>query len=111
MDLCAGPHLPNTGRIKAFKLTSIAGAYWRGSEKNKMLQRIYGTAFTSRRTWRPPELEASQSSAITTKADATWTSSASTKRARVSVLPRQGRMRNWNAIIDYWRAKHLSAWL
>ncbi|NLG24337.1 MAG: threonine--tRNA ligase, partial [Clostridiales bacterium] len=44
-DLCAGPHLPSTGRVKAFKLTSIAGAYWRGSEKNKMLQRIYGTAF------------------------------------------------------------------
>ena len=47
-DLCAGPHLPSTGRIKAFKLMSIAGAYWRGSEKNKMLQRIYGTAFTSK---------------------------------------------------------------
>ena len=47
-DLCAGPHLPSTGRIKAFKLMSIAGAYWRGNEKNKMLQRIYGTAFTSR---------------------------------------------------------------
>ncbi|MDD6884539.1 MAG: threonine--tRNA ligase [Eubacteriales bacterium] len=44
-DLCAGPHLPSVGKIKAFKLTSIAGAYWRGSEKNKMLQRIYGTAF------------------------------------------------------------------
>jgi threonyl-tRNA synthetase len=44
-DLCAGPHLPSTGRVKAFKLMSIAGAYWRGSEKNKMLQRIYGTAF------------------------------------------------------------------
>ena len=48
VDLCAGPHLPNTGRIKAFKLTSIAGAYWRGNEKNRMLQRIYGTAFTSK---------------------------------------------------------------
>ena len=47
-DLCAGPHLPSTGRIKAVKLMSIAGAYWRGSEKNKMLQRIYGTAFTNR---------------------------------------------------------------
>ena len=47
-DLCAGPHLPSTGKIKAVKLTSIAGAYWRGSEKNKMLQRIYGTAFTSK---------------------------------------------------------------
>lgn len=44
-DLCAGPHLPSTGRIKAFKLTSTAGAYWRGDEKNKMLKRIYGTAF------------------------------------------------------------------
>ena len=47
-DLCAGPHCPTTGRVKAFKLQSIAGAYWRGSEKNKMLQRIYGTAFPSK---------------------------------------------------------------
>ena len=45
IDLCRGPHLPSTGRIKAFKLTMLAGAYWRGSEKNKMLTRIYGTAF------------------------------------------------------------------
>ena len=45
MDLCRGPHLPSTGKIKAFKLTSITGAYWRGNEKNKMLTRIYGTAF------------------------------------------------------------------
>lgn len=45
VDLCRGPHLPSTGRIKAFKLTSLTGAYWRGSENNKMLTRIYGTAF------------------------------------------------------------------
>lgn len=44
-DLCRGPHLPSTGRIKAFKLLNVAGAYWRGDSKNKMLQRIYGTAF------------------------------------------------------------------
>ncbi|MCI3919613.1 threonine--tRNA ligase [Paenibacillus sp. TRM 82003] len=44
-DLCRGPHLPSTGRVKAFKLLSVAGAYWRGDAKNKMLQRIYGTAF------------------------------------------------------------------
>lgn len=44
-DLCRGPHLPSTGRIKAFKLLSVAGAYWRGDSNNKMLQRIYGTAF------------------------------------------------------------------
>ena len=46
VDLCAGPHLMTTKMVKAFKLTSIAGAYWRGNEKNKMLTRIYGTAFT-----------------------------------------------------------------
>ena len=45
VDLCAGPHVVSTGKVKAFKLQSIAGAYWRGDEKNKMLQRIYGTAF------------------------------------------------------------------
>ena len=44
-DLCAGPHLENTGELKAYKLTQVAGAYWRGNEKNKMLQRIYGTSF------------------------------------------------------------------
>jgi threonyl-tRNA synthetase len=45
VDLCRGPHLPSTGRIAAFKLLNVAGAYWRGDERNRMLQRIYGTAF------------------------------------------------------------------
>ncbi|MCL0083815.1 threonine--tRNA ligase, partial [Thermodesulfovibrionales bacterium] len=49
VDLCRGPHLPKTGRVKAFKLLSIAGAYWRGDEKNRMLQRIYGTAFDDKK--------------------------------------------------------------
>lgn len=48
VDLCAGPHLMNTNCIKAFKLTSVAGAYWRGNEKNKMLTRLYGTAFSKK---------------------------------------------------------------
>ncbi|MDI6600837.1 MAG: threonine--tRNA ligase [Thermoanaerobacteraceae bacterium] len=48
-DLCAGPHIPSTGMVKAFKLLSVAGAYWRGDEHNKMLQRIYGTAFTKQK--------------------------------------------------------------
>ena len=52
-DLCAGPHLMTTGPVKAFKLTSIAGAYWRGDEHNKMLTRIYGTSFPQG----PPILE------------------------------------------------------
>lgn len=48
IDLCAGPHVTYTSAVKAFKLTSIAGAYWRGNEKNKMLTRIYGTAFANK---------------------------------------------------------------
>ena len=48
VDLCAGPHAPSTSKVKAFKLLQVAGAYWRGSEKNKMLQRIYGTAFDTK---------------------------------------------------------------
>ncbi|KAB2839724.1 threonine--tRNA ligase, partial [bacterium] len=53
VDLCRGPHVESTGKIAAFKLLSVAGAYWRGDEKNKMLQRVYGTAFPEK-----PQLEA-----------------------------------------------------
>ena len=53
LDLCRGPHVPSTGYLKAYKLMTLAGAYWRGSEKNKMLQRIYATSFASKK-----ELEA-----------------------------------------------------
>ncbi|MDY6851930.1 MAG: threonine--tRNA ligase, partial [Thermodesulfobacteriota bacterium] len=49
VDLCRGPHIPSTGKVPAFKLLSVAGAYWRGDEKRQMLQRIYGTAFFSRK--------------------------------------------------------------
>ncbi len=49
VDLCRGPHVPNTSRLGKFKLTSVAGAYWRGDERNKMLQRIYGTAFATQK--------------------------------------------------------------
>jgi len=52
VDLCRGPHVPSTGKIGAFKLLSLAGAYWRGDERNKMLQRIYGTAFFDRKSLR-----------------------------------------------------------
>jgi len=47
VDLCRGPHIPSTGMVRAFKLLNVAGAYWRGDEKNKMLQRIYGTGFAT----------------------------------------------------------------
>jgi threonyl-tRNA synthetase len=49
-DLCRGPHVPSTGKLKAFKLTKVAGAYWRGDAKNEMLQRIYGVAFADKKT-------------------------------------------------------------
>lgn len=49
IDLCRGPHIDSTGQVSAFKLLSVAGAYWRGDEKNKMLQRIYGTSFTDKK--------------------------------------------------------------
>ncbi|MFT6286483.1 MAG: threonyl-tRNA synthetase [Halieaceae bacterium] len=49
MDLCRGPHVPSTGKLKAFKLTKVAGAYWRGDSNNKMLQRIYGTAWATKK--------------------------------------------------------------
>jgi len=49
IDLCRGPHVPNTGRLKAFKLTKVAGAYWRGDSNNEMLQRIYGTAWADKK--------------------------------------------------------------
>lgn len=49
-DLCRGPHVPNTGKLKAFKLTKVAGAYWRGDAKNEMLQRIYGTAWPDKKS-------------------------------------------------------------
>lgn len=49
IDLCRGPHVPDTGRVAAFKLTGVAGAYWRGDEKNRMLSRIYGTAFADQK--------------------------------------------------------------
>ncbi len=50
IDLCRGPHVPNTGKLKAFKLTKLAGAYWRGNSANEMLQRIYGTAWTDKKS-------------------------------------------------------------
>src|SRR5690554_7727693 len=49
LDLCRGPHVPSTGKLKAFKLTKVAGAYWRGDSKNEMLQRIYGTAWLNKK--------------------------------------------------------------
>lgn len=65
-DLCRGPHVPSTGKLKVFKLMKVAGAYWRGDSKNEMLQRIYGTAWATEKN-RTPTLKCSRKpkSAIT----------------------------------------------
>jgi threonyl-tRNA synthetase len=110
IDLCRGPHLPSTGKLGAFKLTSIAGAYWRGDESNAMLTRIYGTAWPSQK-----ELDAYLQRL---------------EMARQRDHRRIGRdldlfsfheegpgfpffhpkgMRLWNAMVDYWRAEHVRA--
>jgi threonyl-tRNA synthetase len=77
VDLCRGPHLPTTGMIRAFKLLNVAGAYWRGDERNKMLQRIYGTGFATQEALdehlRLLE-EAKTSSSSTTKRVRGWSS-------------------------------------
>ena len=69
-DFCRGPHIPSMGRIKAFKLLSVAGAYWKGDEKNASLQRIYGTSFFSKKelpsiftAWKKPKDATTASSA------------------------------------------------
>jgi threonyl-tRNA synthetase len=110
IDLCRGPHLPSTGKLGAFKLTSIAGAYWRGDESNAMLTRIYGTAWPSQK-----ELDAYLRRL---------------EMARQRDHRRIGRdldlfsfheegpgfpffhpkgMRLWNAMVDYWRDEHVRA--
>jgi threonyl-tRNA synthetase len=110
VDLCRGPHLPSTGKLGAFKLTSVAGAYWRGDEGNAMLTRIYGTAWPSQK-----ELDAYLQRL---------------EMARQRDHRRIGRdldlfsfheegpgfpffhpkgMRLWNAMVDFWRAEHVRA--
>ena len=94
-DLCRGPHVPSTGRLKHFKLMKVAGAYWRGDHRNEMLQRIYGTAWASKddlqkylhdarggREARPPQASA---------ANSTCSTSTNTRRAWCSGTRRAGR--------------------
>ena len=84
IDLCRGPHVPSTGKLSAFKLTKVAGAYWRGDSNNEMLQRIYGTAWTNKK-----ELKAyinrlaEAESATTAKLPRSWISSICRRRRRV----------------------------
>ena len=106
-DLCRGPHLPSTGRLKAFKLLNIAGAYWRGDENNKMLQRIYGTAFIKESELKDhlQKLEEAK------KRDHRKLG----KKLDLFSLHKEGPgfpffhpkgMVLWNNLIDFWRKKH-----
>src|SRR5262249_12844748 len=83
IDLCRGPHVPSTGKLKAFKLMKVAGAYWRGDSKNEMLQRIYGTAGLTRSRCTRPGLASRKPRSVTTDASAgSWTCSTPRKRRR-----------------------------
>ena len=94
VDLCRGPHVPSTGKLKAFKLTKVAGAYWRGDSRNEMLQRIYGTAWPTRSSSRTTCTAWRRRRSATTAASAT-SSTCSTcrkkRRARCSGTRRAGR--------------------
>jgi threonyl-tRNA synthetase len=106
-DLCRGPHLPSTGGVKAFKLTSVAGAYWRGDEKNKMLTRVYGTAFFTQK-----ELDAHLARLEEAKRrDHRRLGPAlelfhidDTAPGMPYLLPRG--MRIFNSLVDFWRTEH-----
>jgi hypothetical protein len=96
IDFCRGPHVPRHSKIKAFKLLSIAGAYWKGDEKNKQLQRIYGTAwFTKKGARRVPRTSSKKRRSATTasSAGAGSVQHPGTRRTRADLLPSQGRHR------------------
>ncbi|OQA89859.1 MAG: Threonine--tRNA ligase 1 [Elusimicrobia bacterium ADurb.Bin231] len=110
-DLCRGPHLESTGKIKYFKLLSIAGAYWRGSEKNKMLQRIYGTVFNTKEELAEylKRLEEAKKRDHRTLGKALDLFSIQDEVGPGLVLwhPKGARIRV--IVEDYWRSKHLSS--
>ncbi len=82
IDLCRGPHLPTTGHVKAVKLLSVAGAYWRGDARNKMLQRIYGTSFPDKKLLEEHLRWKKRRSEITEKSGRNWTCSRSRKKVQ-----------------------------
>jgi threonyl-tRNA synthetase len=93
-DLCRGPHVPSTGRLKHFKLMKVAGAYWRGDHRNEMLQRIYGTAWASKdelQQYLRMLEEAEKRDHRGLAASSTCSTSTSTAPARCSGTPRAGR--------------------
>lgn len=110
-DLCRGPHIPSTGRIKAFKLVSSSGAYWRGSEENKMLQRIYGVTYPEKKLLdeyveRMAEAERRDHRKLGRQLDL-YLISDETGPGLVMWLPKGAAMRN--EIENFWREEHFKA--
>lgn len=108
IDLCRGPHVRSTGEIKAFKLLSVAGAYWRGDEKNKMLQRIYGTAFPNKKELdaylhQLKEAEARDHRKLGKELDL-FSSMDQEGPGLILWHPKGGRVRQ--VIEDFWRSEH-----
>ncbi|MFH2006310.1 MAG: threonine--tRNA ligase [bacterium] len=108
-DLCRGPHLERTGQIKAFKLTSVAGAYWRGNERNPMLQRIYGTAFPTDKALRVylkqlEEAKKRDHRKLGKELDLFSTSPDDIGGGLILWHPRGGRIRT--VVEDFWRRQH-----
>ncbi len=109
-DLCSGPHIPYTSKVGAFKLLSIAGAYWRGSEKNKMLQRVYGTAFFEKEDLKAylDRIEKAKKSDHRKIGKDLDLFSFHDEAPGFPFFHPKGMMLR-NAIIDYWRQEHIKA--
>jgi len=110
-DLCAGPHLEQTGQIKAFKLTGVAGAYWRGNEQNPMLQRIYGTAFLNPKALRVhlkmlEEAKKRDHRKLGVELDLYSTSPDEIGGGLILWHPKGGRIRT--VLEDFWRRQHFA---
>jgi threonyl-tRNA synthetase len=106
-DLCRGPHLPNLGKIKAFKLTKTSGAYWKGDAKNEMLTRIYGISFPDKEQLKQylhiqAEAKKRDHRVVGTKLDLF---SFKTEAPAMPFLHPKG-MRIWNSLMEYWREVH-----
>ncbi|MDP2973829.1 MAG: threonine--tRNA ligase, partial [Candidatus Diapherotrites archaeon] len=109
-DLCKGPHLENSGQIKAIKLLRVAGAYWRGSEKNKMLQRIYGIGFPEEKMlqqWVQRKEEAEKRNHMLLGKQLDLFSMQQEAPGCVFIHPKG--MIVWNQLADFWRAEHAKA--
>ena len=109
-DMCRGPHIPSTGRVRAFKLLSIAGAYWRGDEKNKMLQRIYGVSFPDKKMLKEHldrlELARQRDHRLIGKVLDLFSISEDTGPGLVLWHPKGALVRN--IIENFWREEHLN---